>query len=690
MVAPRDAAPSVWAGNEAWPGCGAFTEEDTNCTRHTYNSDSEDDASVELDPEDQLRRQKELDGPGDNSRRQETWGQLRIISGVTRNLKLASPKPNDNCEDDVLTPRSTAIRRVLGESVAAHIHAGSGVKRIEAFELAQTHIQGVTLSQSGTAMMDPRLRLEPVSRALYSKVLFDVAIRALSDPVETIRDFAVSFIRTCLESLRQHTFHEELVPLTREVVATCVACANKNDKPGQIERNEQVLELLIAEPRIGIRGVTCELYQYVTTPDRISGSATHDWLLVLISRLVSEHKIQPAGEIPLDPTVAYALKFLTASCSPARQQLAMDLIMQLYHTAGKRLQHLIASVQPGLHRKLTDAFTLVDGQARGQARKRRVPGSRGSRRPSRASTAQSRMSFLKGGERVAPLQLPPVLMNTALLLKSVKQRRGKMESEDELLMRVTHLHCNGKGIANIDCLEQTRRVQVIYLNDNYIPRIDNLTWLKSSLTHLYLQNNQIYEMDGLDQLSCLTKLYLDKNRISMVRGLEGCARLEELHLNDQHLEPGQQMEFSHDSMVAIGRSLRVLNAANNCVAEVDALGHLQRLDSLDLCGSLVNSVPAVNFLTSHCPFMRSLNMLESPVVGNRTHCEEILAHGEYLEEFNGKPVTERERQFLRRLAERKSQKAKAIIHGRRQSMSAGSRLPLQTVVGNGRRGSTGW
>jgi len=48
----------------------------------------------------------------------------------------------------------------------------------------------------------------------------------------------------------------------------------------------------------------------------------------------------------------------------------------------------------------------------------------------------------------------------------------------------------------------------------------------TKLTHLYLQNNLIERIQGLDKLRSLQKLYLDGNRITMVDGLEKCQKLE--------------------------------------------------------------------------------------------------------------------------------------------------------------------
>merc|ERR1711959_459601 len=193
----------------------------------------------------------------------------------------------------------------------------------------------------------------------------------------------------------------------------------------------------------------------------------------------------------------------------------MVVLTALYRLAHKRLDPLIQGIKPQLHRQLTDEFSRVDDEARGQARKRRPSvSSLSSRRSSRGTLSSEDYSVSASGV--------PVIMSTGLLLKSVKQRRSKTETDSELLSGVTHLHCAGKRIGSTSGLEQTRRVQVLYLNDNYIPRIENMSFLKNTLSHLYLQNNQIVELQGLEELTNLTKLYLDNNRLTHIGGLQNC------------------------------------------------------------------------------------------------------------------------------------------------------------------------
>merc|ERR1711865_38848 len=129
----------------------------------------------------------------------------------------------------------------------------------------------------------------------------------------------------------------------------------------------------------------------------------------------------------------------------------------------------------------------------------------------------------------------------------------------------------------------------------------------------------------------LSKLYLDGNQIAVVEGLYNCPWLEELHMNGQKLPAGTNMQFCPHSMRSLSRSLRVLHASNCQVADVSPLWCLQRLDDIDLSGS-------------------------------------CIAHAEYIEYFNGKEITPKERDFMKRLVQRK-----AVAGGRRASISEGQR-----------------
>ena len=69
------------------------------------------------------------------------------------------------------------------------------------------------------------------------------------------------------------------------------------------------------------------------------------------------------------------------------------------------------------------------------------------------------------------------------------------------------------------------------------PLTDNMAKISvcKSLKNLYLYNNSIRVIEGIDKFKNLTHLYLENNKISQIEGLpEGC--LQKLYLNENDIE----------------------------------------------------------------------------------------------------------------------------------------------------------
>jgi Leucine-rich repeat (LRR) protein len=81
------------------------------------------------------------------------------------------------------------------------------------------------------------------------------------------------------------------------------------------------------------------------------------------------------------------------------------------------------------------------------------------------------------------------------------------------LAKLTHLPMDSRGLTKIANLKACTSVRVIYLYDNKIRRIENLSFAQHC-THLYLQNNELTDLGDLHGLKKLQKLYLDGNLIA--------------------------------------------------------------------------------------------------------------------------------------------------------------------------------
>ena len=167
------------------------------------------------------------------------------------------------------------------------------------------------------------------------------------------------------------------------------------------------------------------------------------------------------------------------------------------------------------------------------------------------------------------------LISQELVLKSTSLARGRTESPEAFLGRVTHLHLQNKRITEISGLDLCTNLKVLYLYDNRITEIKHVENLKM-LSYVYLQNNAISKLPELE-LTSLKKLFLDENEIEYVTGLESCSILEELFLARQRLPAFTSLEFDMASLMAVAGTLQVIDIAGNGVTSLMPLACLYSL-----------------------------------------------------------------------------------------------------------------
>ena len=183
-----------------------------------------------------------------------------------------------------------------------------------------------------------------------------------------------------------------------------------------------------------------------------------------------------------------------------------------------------------------------------------------------------------------------------MLLAATSLARGKTESADSYLKRVTHLHLQNKRIKYIESLEHCTNIKVLYLYDNQIEVIENLNFAKQ-LSYLYLQNNVISSIPALE-LSYLTKLYLDDNCIQYVSGLEACVKLEELHLINQKLPSFKSIEFDPVTIDALAPTLQVLAISGNSVTSLGLIARLTNLRKFYANNNMITDLFDIELIVS--------------------------------------------------------------------------------------------
>lgn len=169
-------------------------------------------------------------------------------------------------------------------------------------------------------------------------------------------------------------------------------------------------------------------------------------------------------------------------------------------------------------------------------------------------------------------------ITTNMLLNATSLTKSSSESNDAYLKRVTHLHLQGKSIKVIENIEKCTSLKVLYLYDNQIEVIENLEFA-STLQYLQLQCNEIKEIPEL-AMPNLTKLFLDENEIAYVSGLEHCVKLEELHISKQRLPSFTSLQFDPLSLSAMSRTLQVLEISGNGISLLNPFVVLHNLRKL--------------------------------------------------------------------------------------------------------------
>lgn len=147
--------------------------------------------------------------------------------------------------------------------------------------------------------------------------------------------------------------------------------------------------------------------------------------------------------------------------------------------------------------------------------------------------------------------------------------RGTHYWENELLNTLQNLP---KSIGNL------KKLKLLYLSDNKITEIKGIDEL-SSLQELSFYGCKITEIKNLDRLTNLTSLDLGGNQITEIKGLETLTSLKNLELGNNQIREITGLETL--------TRLNTLDLQSNQITEVKGLGTLTRLDWFSLLNNPV-------------------------------------------------------------------------------------------------------
>ena len=228
-------------------------------------------------------------------------------------------------------------------------------------------------------------------------------------------------------------------------------------------------------------------------------------------------------------------------------------------------------------------------------------------------------------------------LNKNLILASTTLAKTRQETVDAFLGHVTHLHLQGKRLRVIENLDICVALKVLYLYDNKIEEIENLDFAKN-LAYLYLENNLISNMCTFTN-SKLKKLYLDENQIQLVCGLEHLPNLEVLSVSRQRLPPNEILKFDISTLNSISNSLEVLDISGNNLSVLQPFTKLYNLRKLFCSDNKITNVAEIECVVC-LPELVEVNFKRNPVCSLRKYRDYVIgAACDNLREFDDTAIT---------------------------------------------------
>ena len=123
---------------------------------------------------------------------------------------------------------------------------------------------------------------------------------------------------------------------------------------------------------------------------------------------------------------------------------------------------------------------------------------------------------------------------------AIRKAAGKLTKAD--LEKVRGLNLDENQLTNVTGLENLTQLETLHLGDNQLTNVKSLEKL-TQLTRLYLQANKLTNVKGLEKLTQLKVLYLYTNQLAEVpKGLEKLTQLKVLNLQHNPDLPKAQID----------------------------------------------------------------------------------------------------------------------------------------------------
>lgn len=200
---------------------------------------------------------------------------------------------------------------------------------------------------------------------------------------------------------------------------------------------------------------------------------------------------------------------------------------------------------------------------------------------------------------------------------------------------VQDLYLCQNDISKIQGLDFCTQVTNLELAANRIREIRGLDKLVN-LEKLWLGRNKITKIEGLDKLKNLKLLSIINNRITKIEGLENCTNLEELYISFNGLETIEGLENN--------TKLTTLDVSNNRLTKLTGIDHLQELEELWAAYNKLEDFHNVEQQLGHLKHLHTVYFEHNPLHRNNVatyHNKVKLALGPSLEQIDANMIPKR-------------------------------------------------
>ncbi|XP_024389521.1 protein phosphatase 1 regulatory inhibitor subunit PPP1R7 homolog isoform X2 [Physcomitrium patens] len=189
------------------------------------------------------------------------------------------------------------------------------------------------------------------------------------------------------------------------------------------------------------------------------------------------------------------------------------------------------------------------------------------------------------------LKIPGLSTFVELLLLDVSFNKvSSMNGLSDVSSSLTELYLSNNEIEKIVEMEHLTNLRVLELGSNKIRVMERLDQLKE-LQQLWLGRNRIQSVN-LCGLTGLLKISVQNNRLTSMAAFQDCVNLTELYLSHNHISVMEGLSTL--------QNLRVLDLSSNKITEISNLEELIRLEDLWLNDNSISSLDDIEMKLAGC------------------------------------------------------------------------------------------